>query len=104
MHLQRNAMYAMFTRELRRFLPIRNHLLFPLPVQHLPIFRGPAIRDPVGLRIRRRAAWAAGKPHDYANIQTLGKKNGFAKTFAVARGMLFIWMHGISMAAQRGYL
>src|SRR5437868_4137571 len=102
MHLQTDAMDAVFARELRGFLPVRDDFFFPLPVKHLAVFGRPAIRDPVWLRVRRSAARAAGKANDHFHLKPFSEQYSLAKDFAVARRMLFVRMHGVTVTAQRG--
>src|SRR5712671_1622489 len=104
MHLQRNAMYAVLTRESRSFLPVRNHFLFPLPVLHLRVFRWPAICDPVRLSVGWRASRAPGKSHNHWHIQPLRKQNRFPKTLAIVCRMLFVRMDRISVTTQRRHV
>src|SRR6267143_4194004 len=55
-HFKPQALHSMLARELRRFLPVRNDLLLPLPFQHFLIFRRPAVVDPVRLSVSRRSS------------------------------------------------
>src|SRR5579871_3651172 len=69
MHFEREALDAMRAGKLGGFLPIRNDFFFPLPLEHFVKFRGPAIGNPVWLRVLRRAARAARKSDDDFHVE-----------------------------------
>ena len=46
-HFECELLDAVLARELRSFFPVGNDFLFPLPVEHLAVFGGPAICYPV---------------------------------------------------------
>src|SRR5260370_16590624 len=87
----------MFARVFRLFLPIRDDFLFPLPVLHFGVFRGPAIGDPVRLSILRSAPRTAGKTDDNFYSEDFGKEHGLAERIDVFLRVLAIGMHGIPM-------
>src|SRR5712692_387952 len=93
---------AVSTRERRRFLPIRNHLFFPLPVLHPSILGGPAIRDPVGLGIQRRSARAAGKANNNFHAEHLREEDGLAEGGNVFLGVSGIRVKRVAMTTERG--
>src|SRR5712692_9507111 len=93
---------AVSTREGRRFLPIRNHLFFPLPVLHPSILGGPAIRDPVGLGIQRRSARAAGKANNNFHAEHLREEDGLAEGGNVFLGVPGFRVKRVAMATERG--
>src|SRR5215469_13411736 len=72
MHFKSEAMDTVIAREFRRFLPVRNDLLLPLPLQHLVVLFWPTVSHPVGLRVCRRPSRATGESLDYLHINQLG--------------------------------
>src|SRR3974377_1747570 len=98
MHFKCEAMDAVIAREFRRFLPVRNDLLLPLPLQHLVVLFWPMVSHPVGLRVCRRPSRATGESHDDLHINPLGQLNRLSKGVGIFRGWLRVRMDGIAVA------
>ena len=99
-HLQGEALDAVLAGELRGIPPVRNDLLFPLPILHLGIFGRPAIGDPIRLGILWSSARAAGKADDDSYIENFGEANGLVERIDVSLGMLGIRMDGVPMTTE----
>src|SRR5215467_12073626 len=102
MHFESEAPDAVVARIFRSILPVRNHFFFPLPVLHLGVFWRPAVSDPVGLRVLRRAAWAAGKTDDYFDIEHFSEKDSFAEGVDVLFCEGGVGMKRVAMTTEGG--
>src|SRR5439155_532365 len=100
MHLERDAMNSVFTRELRRLLPVWDHFLFPLPVESCGILRRPAIGYPVRIRVARIAARTARKTDNDFHPNPLREQHCFLERFPVALRDVAIGMNWIAVTAQ----
>ena len=96
-HLERKPVNSMLAGELRRFLPIRNEPLLPLPILHFGVFGWPAVRDPVGLRIGRSTARASGKTDNDLHSELLGQQDRTLKGRDITIGNGLIRMYRIAM-------
>ena len=102
MHLESQALDAMFASEFRGFFPVRNDLFFPLPVQHLRELGGPAISGPVGHNVGRRAARASRKADNDFDFEHFREEHGLAEGVDVFLRVLGVGMNGIAVATERG--
>src|SRR5580700_6360550 len=100
MHFERKTLDAVFAGEFRGVFPIRDDFFFPLPVLHLGVLGGPAVGDPVRLRVLRSAAGAAGEADDNFYVQHFREKNSFAKSIDVFLGVFGVGMNGIAMTTE----
>src|SRR6266436_8854150 len=100
MHFERQTFDAMGTRVLRSVLPIRDDLFFPLPLQHLVVFRRPAVSDPVRLGVGRSASGTSGKTDDNLNVEHFRKQNCFTKSVGIFLRVLGVGMNWISVATE----
>src|ERR1700676_479472 len=101
MHLEGQALDAMFARVLGGFLPVRDNLFLPLPVQHFSELGGPAISCPVWHNVRRRTAGTPGEAHDDFDVEHFREKNGLAKGVDIFLRALGDGMNGITVATER---
>src|ERR1700687_5638525 len=102
MHFESQALDAMLAGVLRLFLPIRNNFFFPLPVLHLSVLGGPAVGDPVWLRVLRCAARTPGKANDDFHAEHLREKDGLAESINVLLGVLDVRMERVAVTTEGG--
>src|SRR3984893_2293807 len=103
-HFERKFTDAVIARKFCGFLPIRNHLFFPLPLQHVVVFRRPTIGNPIRLCVRRSPCRATGKSNNYFHVHALGQEHRFVKRFDVSFRVRGVRMDGISMATESSYV
>src|SRR5205814_4254714 len=97
-------MDSVLTGEFRGLLPVRNYLLFPLPIEHLAVFSRPAIGYPIRHRIGGTAARAAGETNDHAHAKAFGQQHCSPECLCITLRNLGIGMHRVTMATERRHL
>jgi len=103
MHLESQAVYTVFTRKFRQFLPARNDLFIPLPLQHGVVFGRPTVRDPVRLSIRGRTTRTPGEATMTLTPMRSASSTVFLNVSTSVAACLGSGCTGIPMAAQRGH-
>src|SRR5690242_16802912 len=102
MHLESQALDAVFAGVFRGFLPVRDDFFLPLPILHLGVFGRPAIGDPVGLSVLRSASGAAGKTDDDFDVEHFCKEDGFAESVDVFLRVIGVGMDRIAVTTKGG--
>src|SRR5579862_8165285 len=100
MHLERILLVAMFAGKFRRFLPVRNDSLVPLPLEDIRKVGWPAVSGPVRRFVLGRTARAAGKSDDDRDVHPLGEEHGHLQVFRIALSARRIRVNWIPMGAE----
>src|SRR5438132_11734660 len=101
MHFESKLVYTVVPSKLRGLFPVRNHFLFPLPIQNLRVFGRPAISSPVRHRLIGSASRTSRESDNYSNSQSLRQQHRVAESRGVALRDFGIRVHRIAVTTQR---
>ena len=90
-----------FFSELRRVLPVGEHALLPLPLEHLRELGRPRRGDPVGLRRFGVAARAAREGDHLLHVELAGQFDRLPEHRVVRLGDLLVRVNRVAVAGQR---